>query len=198
VSNVVSLASADSLLRFEGVTLRRGGRLLFENLDLTVNAGERLQLTGPNGCGKSSLLRLAAGLLRPEHGRIERASLALADDHVALDRERSLIAALFFWSGFGGSNERLEFALNTLDLAGLMPIPVRLLSAGQLKRATLARVVGTGAPLWLLDEPLNGLDRRGLDDLEELLDWHTAQGGAVVAASHLVLPGEWRQLEVGR
>jgi heme exporter protein A len=198
VSDAASLFSADILLRFEAVALRRGGRLLFENLDLTVKAGERLQLTGRNGSGKSSLLRLAANLLRQECGRIERAPLALADDHLAFDREQPLIATLSFWTGLGGSDERLEFALKTLDLAGLAPVPVRLLSAGQLKRATLARVAGTGAPLWLLDEPLNALDRSGSESLATLLDWHTAQGGAVVAASHLVLPGDWQQLEVGR
>ncbi len=186
------------LLRFEGVTLTRGGRMLFENLDLTVNPGERLVLTGPNGSGKSSLLRLAAGLLRQDRGRIERATLALADDHAALDRERPLLAALCFWTALGGSNKRLEFALNTLDLAGLAPIPVRLLSAGQLKRATLAKAAATNASLWLLDEPLNALDQGGVDDLAVLLDWHTRAGGAVVAASHLILPGEWRQLELGR
>ena len=79
-----------ALLRFEGVTLRRGGRLLFENLGLQLGPGERLQVTGPNGSGKSSLIRLAAGLLRHEAGRIERAPLALADD---ARRARSRIAA---------------------------------------------------------------------------------------------------------
>ncbi|HZC38997.1 MAG TPA: ATP-binding cassette domain-containing protein, partial [Sphingomicrobium sp.] len=74
------------LLCFDGVTLRRGGRLLFENLDLALRPGERLQVTGPNGSGKSSLIRLAAGLLRQELGRVERAKLALADDALALDR----------------------------------------------------------------------------------------------------------------
>ena len=187
----------NALLRFEDVALRRGGRLLFENLSFELAGGECLQLTGPNGSGKSSLLRLAAGLLRAERGQVHRSSSALADDHPALDRERPLLAALCFWSSFGGSNKRLEFALNTLDLAGLIQLPVRLLSAGQLKRATIARVAATGAPLWLLDEPLNALDRGGLDDLAELVDWHTANGGAVLAASHLVLPGEWRQLELG-
>ena len=188
---------ADALLRFDRVTLTRGGRLLFSDLDLTVKSGERLAISGPNGSGKSSLLRLAAGLLREDAGRIERSAAALADEHPALDRERRLLGALSFWTGLGGDNKRLEVALNKLDLAGLIPVPVRLLSAGQLKRATLARVVGTGAPLWLLDEPLNGLDRGGLDDLGELLDWHTSEGGAVVAASHLTLPGAWQTLELG-
>ena len=87
------------LLRFEGVSLRRGGRLRFEDLDLTLGPGEALHVAGPNGSGKSSLIRLAAGLLREERGRIERPRLALADDALALDRELPLKRALMFWSG---------------------------------------------------------------------------------------------------
>ena len=87
------------LLRFEGVSLRRGGRLLFEDLDLTLGPGEALQVAGPNGSGKSSLIRLAAGLLREERGRVERSPAALADDNVALDRELPLRRALSFWGG---------------------------------------------------------------------------------------------------
>jgi heme exporter protein A len=184
------------LLRFEQVTLRRGGRLLFEDLDLTVRAGERFVVTGPNGAGKSSLLRAAAGLLSEERGRIIRSDLALADDSVALDRELRLLGALTFWTRIGGSNKRLEIALNTLNLAALTAVPVKLLSAGQLKRASLARVTATGAPLWLLDEPLNALDRTGVEDLAELIDWHTNEGGAVLAASHLALAGDWGELEL--
>src|SRR6476469_6290872 len=76
-----------ALLTFDGVALRRGGRLLFENLDFALGPGEALQVKGPNGSGKSSLIRLAAGLLQPDRGIVERASLALADDQPALDRE---------------------------------------------------------------------------------------------------------------
>ena len=186
------------LVHGEGLALVRGGRLLFEGLDLALAPGEAIHVIGPNGCGKSSLIRLVAGLLRPTAGRIERAAVALADDRLALDRELPLIWALSDWTSLNGTPQRLEFALNTLNLAGLIPVPVRLLSTGQLKRATLARVAASTAPVWLLDEPLNGLDSSGLDDLAELLDAHTAAGGAVIAASHLTLPGEWRCLELGR
>jgi heme exporter protein A len=184
------------LLRFEAVTLRRGGRLLFEGLDLKLGPGEALHLTGPNGSGKSSLIRLAAGLLRAERGTIERAGLALADENIALDRELPLIASLHFWIGRDG--KKLEAPLNRLNLGGLIPVPIGLLSAGQRKRATLARVAASGAALWLLDEPTNGLDPEGFDDLIELIDAHTSAGGAVVAATHSHLPGEWRTLELGQ
>lgn len=186
------------LLYGENLALVRGGRLLFEGLDIALAPGETLHVTGPNGCGKSSLLRLVAGLLRPTAGRIERAAVALADEKLALDRELPLIGSLSDWMSLNGTPQRLEFALNTLNLAGLSPVPVRILSTGQLKRATLARVAASTAPLWLLDEPLNGLDASGVDDLAALIDAHTAAGGAVMAASHSTLPGQWRRLELGR
>ena len=179
-----------ALLRFDGVALRRGGRLLFEGLNLELGAGERLQVTGPNGSGKSSLIRLAAGLLRAERGTVERSALALADDHIALDRELPLGRALNFWGG------RTDEAMTALGIAHLADMPVRLLSSGQLKRATLARVAGSRAPLWLLDEPLNALDADGTKRLGRLVERHLETGGAVVAASHQRLGGEWRKLEL--
>ena len=179
------------LLKFSNVTLKRGGAMLFEGMHLELAPGEALQVAGPNGSGKSSLLRLAAGLLRAERGELERARLALADDHVALDRELPLRRALQFWGG------TVDQALDALGLSELAPVPARLLSSGQLKRATLARVAASGAPLWLLDEPLNGLDAEGAERLSRLIATHRANGGAVLAASHQSLPGEWRRLELG-
>ena len=178
-------------LRFEDVTCRRGGRLLFEGVNLALGPGEALHLTGPNGSGKSSLIRLAAGLLRAEGGRVERGELALADDGLSLDRELPLRRALAFWGG------AIDDAMGALDLTRLAQVTVRLLSTGQAKRATLARVVASGAPLWLLDEPLNGLDRDGVARLDALVAAHLARGGAVLAASHGPLGGSWSQLELG-
>jgi heme exporter protein A len=180
------------LLRFSNVTLTRGGRQLFEGLDLELGPGERLQVTGPNGSGKSSLIRLAAGLLRAEAGSIERSALALADDMHALDRELLLRHALGFW---GGS---VEQAMVSLGIDHLAEVPVRLLSSGQVKRATLARAAASGAPLWLLDEPLNALDADGRKRLGALVERHLERGGATLAASHQQLGGEWRKLELGR
>jgi len=178
------------LLRFEGVALRRGGRLLFEEIDIALGPGEALQISGPNGSGKSSLIRLAAGLLRSECGRVERSPLALADDNIALDRELPLKRALTFWGG------AVAEAMEQLAIAHLADVPVRLLSSGQLKRATLARVAGSHAPLWLLDEPLNALDGDGAARLATLIEAHRATGGAVLAASHQSLPGDWQRLEL--
>lgn len=180
-----------ALLRFEDVALRRGRRLLFEGMDLAVASGEALQVTGANGSGKSSLLRLAAGLLRAERGRVQRPSVALADDHLALDRELALARALQFWS------PNVETAIDALGLAPLAQVPVRLLSSGQLKRAALARVAASGAELWLLDEPLNALDVDGAARLDRLIAAHRSSGGAILAASHQALMGDWRSLELG-
>ena len=181
-----------ALLRFEDVALSRGGRLLFEAMSFELAPGERLQVTGPNGSGKSSLIRLAAGLLRPERGRVGRSHLALADDHIALDRELPLGRALQCW------NASPEKGMEALGIDHLGLVPVRLLSSGQLKRAALARVAASGAPLWLLDEPLNGLDAEGAKKLGFLVERHLEAGGAVLAASHQRLGGEWPKLGLGR
>ena len=180
------------LLRLEDVTLRREGRVLFEDLELQLAPGEALHVAGPNGSGKSSLIRLAAGLLRAERGKIGRSSLALADDSLALDRELPLRRALMFWSG------GIDEAMDALGIGHLAEVPVRLLSSGQAKRATLARVVASDVPLWLLDEPLNALDADGAGRLARIIEGHLQAGGAVLAASHQPLPGASRRLELAR
>jgi heme exporter protein A len=180
------------LLAGEGLALVRGGRLLFEGLDLRLDAGEAIHIAGPNGCGKSSLIRLVAGLLRPTSGRIERAPAALADEALALDRELPLGRALAFWAG-----PQLAQAIAAFELEPLAAVPVRLLSTGQAKRARLARAVASGAPLWLLDEPMNGLDRKGIAELDRAITAHRTSGGAVLAASHVPLSGGWSGLELG-
>lgn len=180
------------LMKCDRLALVRGGRLLFEGLNLQLAAGEALHVTGANGSGKTSLIRLIAGLLQPNAGRIERTDVALADEGLALDRELPLRRALAFWEG-----PRLAKAISSFELGQLAAVPVRLLSTGQAKRARLARVVASGAPLWLLDEPLNGLDHKGVGELDRAIAAHRSSGGAVLAASHLPLAGEWRNLELG-
>lgn len=179
------------LLDGTGLALVRGGRLLFEGLDLHLDAGEALHVIGPNGSGKSSLIRLAAGLLRPTAGHVERSRVALADEHLALDRELPLGRALSFWCG------SVDAALQAMGIGHLVHIPVRLLSTGQARRARLVRVIASGAPLWLLDEPLNGLDVDGAERLARAIANHRNGGGAVLAASHQPLGDDWRQLELG-
>ncbi|WP_309601497.1 heme ABC exporter ATP-binding protein CcmA [Sphingomonas sp.] len=181
------------LVEGRGLALVRGGRLLFEGLDVALVAGEGLHVTGPNGCGKSSLIRLIAGLLTPAAGTIVRAEAALADDHLALDRELALGRALAFWCG-----PRIAEAMAAFYLEPLADIPVRMLSTGQARRARLARVMATGAPLWLLDEPLNGLDTASVARLDQAIADHRAAGGGVIIASHAPLAGEWQILELAQ
>jgi heme exporter protein A len=181
------------LLKGEGLALMRGGRLLFEGLDLELGPGDALHVVGPNGSGKSSLIRLVAGLLKPNAGRIERAPAALADEGLALDRELPLRRALAFWDG-----PRLDEAMTAFNLEDLAEVPVRMLSTGQARRARLARAYASGAPLWLLDEPLNGLDHASVALLESAIARHRAEGGAAMIASHAPLSAECRRLELGQ
>ena len=178
-----------TLLRVEGAALVRGGRLLVEDLDRALEPGEAAQVTGANGSGKTSLIRMVAGLLEPSAGRVERATAALADEGLALDRELTLEKALAFWSATGVGE-----ALAAFDLDTLARVPVRLLSTGQARRARLARVHASGAALWLLDEPLSGLDAAGTTCLSRAMTAHREGGGAILAASHVPLSGEWREV----
>ncbi|WP_133364839.1 heme ABC exporter ATP-binding protein CcmA [Qipengyuania sediminis] len=160
---------------------RRGDRLLFRGLSLALGPGEAVHVTGANGTGKSSLLRILAGLLSPFAGTVERIGcIGLLDDRPALDPQVPLRAALGFWRALDGGVAPLD----RLGLTALLDVPVRYLSTGQTKRATLARLIAQRAPIWLLDEPLNGLDSGGVALMEELVTQHLAGGGLAVLASH--------------
>ena len=175
-------------LRFDQVACVRGGRLLFEDVSFALGSGEAAIVTGPNGAGKSSLLRIAAGLLEAAAGRMTReGAAALADENAALDRELPLGSALRFWARLDGRQDALPDAMDAMGLAHLAPVPVRMLSTGQRKRAALARVIASGARLWLLDEPTNGLDTEAVGRLEHACATHQAAGGIVLAATHLPL-----------
>jgi heme exporter protein A len=150
-------------------------------LSFALGAGEALHLSGPNGIGKSSLIRILAGLLRPFAGEVSReGSLALSDERLALDGHQPLGEALAFWQRIDGAAAvDMDFGL-----ANLLDVPVRYLSTGQRKRAGLARVAASGAQVWLLDEPLNGLDAHWGDRAQAAIEAHRASGGIAVIASH--------------
>jgi heme exporter protein A len=176
----------------KGLACRRDGRLLFTGLDLDLAAGQSALIAGPNGIGKSSLLRIVAGLLAPFAGTVDATgAIALTDEAAALDREKTLRAALGFWAKLDGANpDRIDAALADLGIAHLADIPVRILSTGQRKRAALARTIASGADIWLLDEPANGLDAASAQALVQVVERHRSTGGVVLAASHM--PLGWR------
>lgn len=185
------IENGDSIaLSATGLSCVRGGNLLFRNLDLQLSAGQAGILTGPNGVGKSSLLRLIAGLLPAFAGDLEvSGSVALCDDRLALDEHLPLEAALQFWSKLDGRNaEEVAQALSAAGLAHLAEVPVRYFSTGQRQRARLARTFLSGADIWLLDEPVNGLDSGAVEQLGTVLQAHLARGGIILAASHIPLP----------
>ncbi|MEI9926405.1 MAG: heme ABC exporter ATP-binding protein CcmA [Sphingomonas sp.] len=172
-------------LTFRDVTCARGGRMLFEGLSFALGPGGAALVTGANGAGKSSLVRVAAGLLAPLAGTIECTGAALLAEQAALDPELTLAGGLGFWAGIDGRAGAVRAALAAVGLDALAQVPVRLLSTGQRRRAGLARVVASGAGVWLLDEPANGLDAASVTTLEALIAVHRAGGGVALVATHL-------------
>ena len=183
-------------MRLEGSGLAciRGGREVFSGLGFSLAGGEALLVTGRNGAGKSSLLRLIAGLVRIAGGK-----LALADGHPertiaeqahylghqdALKTSLTVAENLGFWTRYLGGAEPPETALATVGLAALADQPAGYLSAGQRRRLSLARLVAVQRPIWLLDEPTSALDRDAQDTLKHLMQQHLSGGGLIVAAAH--------------
>lgn len=162
---------------------RRGDRVLFSGLSFDLAPGDALLIAGPNGIGKSSLLRILAGLARPYSGSLQgNAAIGLLDERPALDEHLPLGKALAFWCQIDGC--RPETHTDLLGLTPLLDVPVRYLSTGQRKRAAIARLIDQQASVWLLDEPLNGLDTAAAALLEALTRDHCANGGIAVIASH--------------
>jgi len=167
--------------------------MLFDALSFALEPGAAVLVTGPNGAGKSSLIRIAAGLLRPAGGTVDGdASRALLTEAATLDEELPLAKALAFWARLDGRTDAVAAALEATALTDLAAVPMRFLSTGQRRRAAFARVVASGAPVWLLDEPANGLDSDALALLEAAIAAHRANGGAALVASHtpVDLPGK--------
>jgi len=176
----------------------RGGRIVFRDLGFTIQAGRALVVTGPNGIGKSSLLRLIAGLTPKAGGMLEldggEAGATIAEQcHYfghsdALKPALSVEENLGFWQNYYGAGETgVGAALETVALDRIAHLPAAYLSAGQRRRLSLARLIVSPRPIWLLDEPTSALDTAGEGIFTRLANAHLASGGLIVAATHAPL-----------
>ncbi|MBD59474.1 MAG: heme ABC exporter ATP-binding protein CcmA [Citromicrobium sp.] len=171
-------------LTAKDLACRRGERLLFRKLSLDLGSGDILQVRGPNGVGKTSLLRILAGLAHPYAGTIDRSGeIALLDGRHALDMDRTLGDALAFWARLDGCAD-ISSPMARLGIDTLGDIPVGYLSTGQKQRAVIARLLLRPRPVWLLDEPFAGLDTASQGLLADLIGEHCGDGGVCVFVSH--------------
>lgn len=190
--------------------------MLFEHLDLRLTGGDMLQISGPNGSGKTSLLRLLAGLMQPTSGQVllngqplhaQRAELARnllwighaagIKDVLTPEENLSWLCALHQ----SATREAIWQALAAVGLRGFEDVACHTLSAGQQRRVALARLYLDGPALWVLDEPFTALDKQGVAQLEEHLANHCERGGMVVLTTHHTLtrmPSGYRDLDLGR
>lgn len=193
----------------KNLACRRSGRLVFDNLSFTLSGGEALVVTGRNGAGKSSLLTLLAGRLRPDAGAIDvegAGERTLAESlHLVAHRD-GLKSALTAEENLAFARDLLgdpalspREALDAVRLAHAAPLPVAYLSAGQRRRVALARLLVAHRPLWLLDEPTAALDAASQETLLHLMTAHLAGGGLIVAATHAPLDiGGAKELRLDR
>ena len=192
------------MLSAHGLTCVRGDRRLFARLDLAVGAGEWLHVRGENGAGKTSLLRVLAGLSQPAEGEIRwcgqpihqadsdyRRNLLFFGHQGALKEDLTALENLSFAAAMDGADVAEDNALAALyrfGLKGREDLPVRVLSAGQKRRVMLARLATRNAKLWVLDEPFTALDVKAVELLSELISQHVADGGMAVLTSHQAMP----------
>lgn len=175
-------------LQVENLAVARGGVPVLEGVGFALAPGAALVLRGPNGIGKTTLLRSVAGLQPPLSGRIslDRDAMAYAGHADGIKASLSVVENLTFW-GQVFATDRLEQALEAFELAPLADRAAGYLSAGQKRRLGLARLVVTGRPVWVLDEPTVSLDRDAVAMFAAAVRAHLASGGMTLLATHIDL-----------
>jgi heme exporter protein A len=191
--------SASKGLAADQVHLWRGDRHVLKGVNLSVAPGEMLHVSGPNGAGKTTLLRVLCGLIRPEQGAVSwrgqsirqdpmmyQADMAYASHEPALKADLTALENMHFAVGLKLriSEVELRAALDRLGVADCAELPARVLSAGQRRRVSMARILAMRASLWLLDEPFANLDAQGSEVLLQLLDEHLSAGGLALVVAH--------------
>lgn len=204
------------LLQADGLACERDWRMLFEHLDLQLHAGDMLQISGPNGSGKTSLLRLLSGLMQPTAGQVLINGQPLSEQRVELARNllwighaagiKDLLTPLENLTWLCALHRPAESpaiwqALQAVGLRGFEDVPCHTLSAGQQRRVALARLYLDSPPIWILDEPFTALDKQGVAQLESHLAEHCERGGMIVLTTHHTLsrtPAGYRDIDLGQ
>jgi heme exporter protein A len=191
--------AGEALLEARAIELWRGEHHLLRRVSFRLNAGELLQVTGENGAGKTSLLRVVCGLLPAETGDILWRGVSILEGRDAYHRDVVYLAHLNALKLDLTADENLkagaglrrdttrserEAVLTALGVARCVDLPARVLSAGQRRRVAFARVLLSKAPLWILDEPTTNLDVHGVELIERLIRDHLEEGGSVLTAAH--------------
>jgi heme exporter protein A len=190
--------NSPSLLNANQLTCIREERILFENLNFSINCGDIIQVEGPNGSGKTSLLRILAGLSQPYDGHVLFNNASIHEERELFNQNLLYIGHLAGIKGEMTAQENLEFNLNlsglnsseaekTLSHVSLLGFEDALashLSAGQHRRIALAKLWQSKAPIWILDEPFTAIDKNGVKKLEEMIVNHAKSGGCVILTTH--------------
>lgn len=197
------------MLKVDSICCIRQDRCLFEDLSFELHQGQIVQLEGQNGAGKTSLLRILAGFVRAESGKVMWQNVDIAKDNLqfasdtlyighktGVNGQLTALENLSFWLETHGleTDKDLHDVLAQLGLVGLEDVPVRLLSAGQQRRVALARLWLNKATLWMLDEPFTAVDKKGVELLQQQFKKHLAAGGAIILTSHQDLTEHFPEL----